>query len=386
MKTKYISNIITAVSVSILLFSCSSERIKEVVPEEVRSRFSVDTRNSDYPVSVGTTYRIMAYNGDKNPNEFKYSKTGTYWLKELPVEGGIAELTPCKLNDNGEYISDSSTDGLDGLNSRYYLVFVSPGIKNNDDGSFSICAKTDRFVASELPEVKRLGTYGHIIMSYKMKEYRALLGFNFYKLNNEAVNEFTISELMIIGAGDTDEKVKLFPASRQVVASAEGAIGITLTPVTGSNETDSKGNPQYYRTDDKDMASIVPAIYTPKNNIAKILNTTGVDNLADSDYLMMRCKLQQSGRDGVAVELPLTLQNPEIKPQNKYIYNIIVSSNYINLSVDIYPDTGNDWENGGSEGSTIGPSNTIPLGTWEIVSTSDGNGWELKRLPEQTIE
>jgi len=92
------------------------------------------------------------------------------------------------------------------------------------------------------------------------------------------------------------------------------------------------------------------------------------------------------------VVLPLTAKAKDcaILPQRNYIYRVVVKSNYISLSVDVFdaPDGNpNDWENirpGENEGTIGGEADTIHLGTWEIVQNGD-DGWELLEIDEQII-
>ncbi len=374
--TRTASHIISIACVSLMTLSCSHGDAPS--PSRETTRFGIDTRAEADAVTPGTTYRIMAY----STGNFQFVKTGTYWLKELPPEGDVAELTPCLLNDEGDHIGDTDKGELDGLASTYNMVFVSPGVRNNDDGSFSICLETDRFVASEIPEAKNLGAYGRVTMNHPMKEYRALIGLNFYKLASDAVDRFEITDLRIGGAGNADEKVKLFPASRQVVASSDGVIPVTLTDESAGNIADSKGNPLLFSTKEADMAAVVPAVYAPRSVVAEIIKTASPNSLPESDYLVLKCTLRQGGRQGIPVELPLTAEMPQIMPQNKYMYHIVVSSNYISLSVTVYDDSLNNWEAGGSDDCIIGAPDTV-LGTWKIVGT--GDDWELQPLPEQII-
>lgn len=368
-----------------LFLCCSQEEPQASEPTVSPVRFGLDTRVEGV-VSQGTTYRIMLYNGAENTNRFKLARTGTYYLKEEVPEDGIAELTACRLNDDGTSPVDDETAGLNGAASTYDVVFVSPGVKNNPDGSFSVNPRTDKFVASKFPESKVIGPYGRVSMTTPMMEYRAMVGIDFYKANNPSVDAFEISDLRLTGAGAADEAVKVFPASRQVEASKEGVLAVELTDRRTESETDAKGNPLYYQTLESNQVAIVPAIYAPKTEVAGILKTTAVGNLRESDYLYMTCILKQGTRDNIPIRLPLTAREEmrQMLPQHTYLFRVIISSNYINLEVDVFDKTGNDWEDGGSEGGTIEtPKYTVTLGTWQIVG--NGDDWELVEVPEQII-
>lgn len=378
-----------------LACSCSRELREEVAPERVR--FGIDTRASDGGLTAGTTYRVMAY----DQTSLNLALTGTYLLESLPGEGEVAELKPCALHDDGSLDAEGEvTDVFTGQNKTYSFVFVSPGVKNNDDGSFDIDMKRlketgCRFVASEQPEIKTIGRYGRIVMKNKMKECRARIGFAFYKSPAAGVGDFRIDDLCISSAGDGTETVQFYPAKRQVkVGSLTSVIPIKLTPSTEKTE-DENGNSLHFTTEEANMAAIVPAIYAPRSKTAEILNTAE-ENLQESEYLLMQCKLIQ-GEEGhereMPVVLPLTVKTKEcaILPQRNYIYRVVVKSNYISLSVDVYDASvgnPNDWENirpGDDEGTIGGEADTIYLGTWEIVQDTDGNGWELNKVDDQII-
>ena len=373
-----------------LACSCSRELREEVAPEQVR--FGIDTRASDTKLTAGTTYRVMAY----NTTTFAFARTGTYLLESLPGDGEVAELKPHALDtDGGLDATGEVTDVFTGQNTTYSFVFISPGVANNPDGSFDIdmgkLKDDSRFVASELPESKRLGPYGLVKMSNKLKECRARIGFDFYKSNAAGVGDFEIKDLCISSAGNGTETVKFYPAKRQVqVGSLTSVIPIELTPST-EKPKDENGNSLHFTTEEANMAAIVPAIYAPRSKTAEILKTEET-NLLESEYLLMQCKLIQGVRE-MPVVLPLTVKAKDcaILPQRNYVYRVVVKSNYISLSVDVYdaPDGNpNDWENirpGEDEGTIGGEDDTIYLGAWEIVQDTDGNGWELQEVDEQII-
>ena len=180
-----------------LLLCCSQEEPLASEQEDAPVRFDIDTRVGE-PVTAGTTYRIMAYHALENTNQFLFVRTGTYYLKEAVPDGGFAELTACRLDDDGTNPVSDATAGLNGLSGTYYLIFVSPGVKNNPDGSFSVNPRTDKFVASKLPESKVIGPYGRVSMTTPMMEYRAMVGIDFYKANNPSVDAFEILSLIHI--------------------------------------------------------------------------------------------------------------------------------------------------------------------------------------------
>lgn len=319
---------------------------------------------------------------------FSFKNSGTYWLETLPEQGKNGELTPCLLDDEGNKLDGTATDLLSGISGSRYVMAVSPGVRNNDDGSFSISI-TDlnnngcRFRISEQAEKKSLGAYGPVVLKSPLKECRATMSFEFYKSSN--VEEFEISEANILGMGSNDEYVKLYPVIRQVkVSDPKASYSIEIVESSPSaDKTDSDGNKLVCASS---PLAIVPAIYAPKQ-VAAGIQKISESYLLEGSYLFLKCKLTYSGHDPINVELPLTMEWPEILPQNNYTYQVLVSSNYINLSVHIFGDS-NDWEPGGTAGGEIGGQEdkiTIDLGRWEIVKDENGNGWELIDIDNQVI-
>lgn len=369
--------------VGALLLSCSQEEpLASGAGGTLRCASVIDTRVGE-PVTAGTTYRIMAYHALENTNQFLFARTGTYYLKEAVPDGGIAELTACRLDDDGTNPVTDATAGLNGLSGTYYLIFVSPGVKNNPDGSFSVNPRTDKFVASKLPESKVIGPYGRISMATPMMEYRTMIGIDFYKADNPSVDAFEISDLKLVGAGAANEAVKVFPGSRQIEASKEGVLAVGLTDRRTESETDAKGNPLYYQTLESDHVAIVPAIYAPKTEVAGILKTTAVGNLRESDYLYMTC-IHEAGHarqypypvasDGAGGDAPDVAAAHLPFPGHHQLQLYQSGGRCIDK-------TGNDWEDGGSEGGTIEtPKYTVTLGTMQIrpVTATTGSWWRSR--------
>lgn len=354
-----------------LLLSCTKDD-SSASPDV---RFSTDT----YGVAAGTTYRIMAYSTVNGNDRYSLLQTGTYYLKEQDDEA----LTACSKNDQGKW-TDDPQGGLNGANGNFYLVFVSPAVDNNDDGSFSFVPSEGEF-RSSTPENKSIGGYGLIRMNNKLLDRRAAIGINFYKLNDPTVDEFEIEELKLDGAGVLGEPIDLFPATRQVnVGEGEDrTIAVTLTE-EDRQKTNAAGDILYYSTAVKDRVLVASAIYAPKDKVAEILDTEYTSHLLESDYIYMDCRLSQGSRRDINIRMPLTSGMKELQPQHTYTFNITVKSNYISVTVDVFDQSSNAWQDGGSDGGTIEkPDFTVKLGTWKIVG--DGEDWELIKVDEQII-
>lgn len=380
---------IAAISMAIFCFiSCSDDHPtrenNELVSFQLNSRADDDSDDL-----TSRTFRIVTY----NPTKYTLDQTGTFIFQNDENNLGEIILTPYPLSDNGDR-DDSSTlsesESIIRKDGEYYLVVVSPGIKCNDDGSFSINLKDlqkddNKLFLSENIESSDFRYYGSVKLKQKLLDYRSKIGFKFCK--SDDADDFYVTDLQIIGAGSMDEAVVLHPQRLQVVTDPESVIDMTLTDIRDNNKTDDEGNKIFYDTGENDLLSIVPGIYAPKDSVYKI---TGIktEYLKDTDYITMKCELQQGDRDPAHIHLNLSQSHPTFKPQNKYIYNIVIRSNYIIMTVDVYDDEKfitNGWEFGGDDSCEISNPDRITLGFWKIVQTED-KGWELIELDEQTIE
>lgn len=359
--------------VGMLLLSCTKDN--SPANQDMSVRFGTDTDG----MAAGTTYRIMAYSTVNGEDRYSLLQTGTYYLKNQDDEA----LTACSRNSQGEW-TDDPQGGLNGANGNFYLVFVSPAVDNNPDGSFSFVPSEGEF-RSSTPESKSIGGYGLIRMNNKLLDRRAAIGINFYKLDDPAVDEFKIEELTLDGAGVLGEPIDLFPATRQVDVGEGGdrSIAITLTE-EDRQKTNAAGDILYYSTAEKDRVFVASAIYAPKDKVAEILDTKYTYHLLESDYIYMNCRLSQGNRSDIDIRMPLTSEVKELQPQHTYAFNITIKSNYTSVTLDVFDQSSNTWQDGGNDGVAIEkPDFTVKLGTWKIVG--DGNDWKLIKVDEQVI-
>lgn len=393
-------NIILAVVMSMAmccLISCTDECSTDVnekhpgLDDNDHMSFYLDSRSEDDIELTNCTFRIVTY----NVNYYTKDQTGTFVFQNEENKLGQVVLTPYPLLDNGDIDDDDKSTLSDSIirkDDAYNVVVVSPGIKCNIDGSFNLQLKdlqdgNQKIYLPENAEKIDFRFYGSIMISQKLLDYRSKIGFRFFK--SDDADDFSVSDLQIIGAGslaDTDT-VKLHPQRHQVITNHESSISLKLTDVRDSQVTDADGNKKYYDTDERNLISIVPGVYAPKDSVYKI---TGIktEYLKDTDYITMKCELKQGERDPAHINLNFSQNQPTFKPQNKYIYNIVIRSNYIIMTVDVYDDqkfVTNGWEFGGNDSCEISNPDRITLGFWKIVQTDD-KGWELVELDEQTIE
>lgn len=360
----------------LLFFSCSKDRPAASGQDDASVRFGIDTRAEG--VRAGTTYRIMFYYGSEDEYMYRPAGSGTYYLKN----DGDEILTPCRIEESGPV--DDNLAGLNGSTGTFYVFCVSPGtIANDDRGAFLVNPRKQEFITSERILAKDVGEY-QLIYINRQVEYRTKIGIDFYQANNDVLGNFEISELEITGAGAEDEEVTIYPATIQVAASTDG-LGLSLTPKQDGKVTDDNGNRLIYKT--VEPVFIAPAIYAPKADVAELLRTNAIDNLCESDYLYMTCRMSQGGREPVDIRMPLTARKDmhRLNPQHIYRFRVIVSSDYIALEVDVFGST-NDWEDGGSDGAWISkPDYTVKLGTWKIAGNGE-NDWELVEIEKQVLK
>lgn len=378
--------ILTGLLCGLLLLSCSNT--PELEPENAPICFGLDTRAAEGTLpSVGTTYRIMLY----TPGQFAFAKkTGTFYLKEVPTQSadGFVELTACDLQDDGTFRQDNPDAGLNGTSGTYDMLYVSPGIKHNDDGSFNINPQEHqkvKFFASVAPTTKNFVAYGRVTSGAAMKECRATVAIDFYKAKSESVQPFSITNLRLIGAGAPNGNVKIYPITRQAIAPKAEELPITFHEAT-SGQTDTNGNPLYFET--STPVDVASGIYASRSEVAQLLKATNIGNIQESDYLYMACDMTTTdNNETFHVLVPLTSDEKmrELLPQHNYRFKVVVYSTYIAFSVNVFNSntTNNDWETGGTEEGTIEtPDYTVQLGTWKIV----GNTWEpIEGIEDQEI-
>lgn len=377
MRTKNrLNTAILCLASSLLCASCGNEELAGGNGTDSQAeRFTIETRADG---ESGTTYRIMAYS-----TAFVYQGTGTYY------DAGGTELVP--YDPSSEGIKDTDC-ALRDLSGTYNVVCVSPVQTFNDDGSFNMTIDTDNFTDyfyATSAQTLSLGS-NEIYAIGTLEDRHAKIAFNFYKVKDgDSTIDFEITEeeINIIGAGAEGETVKYYPCTRQVVGT-ENPITIELTADENKTADATTGNTLFYSA----SAICIPAaIYAPSDGVADRLGASG-SGIKETDYLYLSFTMEQNGRT-IPVRLPLTSSSydeyHELLPHYAYTYNIIVSAQYITLTLNVYnPDTtgGSEWEDGGENSSNIDGDYTtdITLGTWKIAG--DGtDGWSLIEIDNQAI-
>lgn len=388
MRTKKTLRTVCSLAVILALASCSKEQEgggTDVPESRTAIRFSTEAL-AEGAAGAGTTYRIITYSGDANTVKYQLRYTGTYYLKNANDK----ELTDCKVDDNGTYIEDDETAGMNGASGNLLLVAVSPGVKHETNGSFRFIPTTSAF-KSTFPKNKSLGGYGRVKVD-ALKDCRATVAFKFYKNRNAQFNDLQITDLQLSGAGAYGEAVTLYPASRQVAVSDE-SIDFELKDVRNGGEQDSDGNPLYYTAtratnavQEQERVYVAAAIYAPLTETAAYMKETFTNHMyKGGDYLYLTCKLTQDSRKDIPIRLPLMVDTPELEAQHHYTFKILISSDYITAFVEVFDKANDhDWEHGGDEeGEITTPTYTVTLGEWQIVGS--GDDWELVEIDNPSI-
>lgn len=319
--------------------------------------FSLDTK-AIVSAEDNKTFRVMLF----NEQDRSFVQSGTYYKA-----AGETALVACELNA-GAFVKEDASKGINGFSGNANVVLVSPGIMNYNDGSLDYNPDQGGLYVNA-PKVYAIGRYGAITLTDPLYEPKSTISFEFYQ--KEGVRGFSIADdkVMIVGVNAQKEKVRIYPALRQVVmASNSQEREIHLTKIQTPTHP-NENNYLKYNTADANKLHIASGIYAPKDvahNYLKILS--GV-NVKDGDYIYMSCTMTQGTRT-FNLRLPLNAENVEMLPQYHYVYKVLVESDYISVVLDVYDNSSNDWQGGGGGSSNVGTlSNSIKIGEW-----SD-NGW-----------
>ncbi len=350
-----------------LLTACNSDDpLPNGGESPVTPSFAISTRGGTVAADEVTTYRLLCYSlegiylGDTykyNGKEYYYG-TGTYYL---PAGGNT--LIPCTVDADGGFVKDMSLDEEDMNNSpaihgtldNVLVACVRPAVKNND-GTISYNPR-DPFYCSMAEPVNVTG-YGTVKLTEPLLDQRARIVVRIYK-GADALSDFTMpaENIDLMGMGGEDDHVGFNPGNRgiTVYAGSENASRtFDLTEATGGAGTG--GDVLRYFMED----CFVPAADY---------------SIQDSPQLIFTLGIQREGTDN-PVTVPVRITNitnssgsiKEFKPETVYIYNIILSSTYYGLSVDIMDWTEEDLNTGiGTYGTTIN------FGSFSYGE--DGGGW-----------
>lgn len=297
--------LLVAVLVLALLSSCSKD--VKPVPQESVSKFILGTKAD---ATEGTTFRIMAYS-KTGENQYSTAATGTYSLRGKKL-GEVPYLTASLLDTNGVYLNEDPSQALavpfNQKGNEFYIAYVSPGMKHNENGSFTADSSTP-FYCSDI-QATELNNYGVVTMRNELIDRRAKIGFRFYK--DEKDKEIAIDSLEITGAGNT-----YMPATKEVTTVSDSKINIPVVLKPAQSNTDTL---VYECVEIDDMNFILSGIY---------------------DF-GIKFKLSVNGGGFLAVNAPLTKNIAEILPLTRYIFNITVSNTYIHTILEVTPY--NSWE------------------------------------------
>ena len=342
---------------SVVLVSC----MEKDLPDVHEPVFKLETK-AVQNLPANTTYRVVAYHGTGTANlPYLYASSGTY-----RSEDGEEQLVSCKLDQNGNVVSDNAASALNGMNGSYFVVLASPGKAINSDGSFQFTPDNQEDgLKFNRPMLAALGNYGAVTFRNPLYDNRTKISFKIYKNISESVENIAVSGAYVTSVNAENETVSVYPAIRQVkVADPQARRNLSLTDK--GQVKDDTGHLLFYESDQLTVAS---GYYAPKNIISSYLglSASGQSILVESDYVYFCCQLKQGNRDAVSIRIPLNATSPELLPQMEYVYRITISSNYISLALDIYDMDVNQWQDGGEFEEEISrPVDSYSIGTWDI--------------------
>lgn len=369
MKNRLLDILFINIAVAFALCSCSGS--DDVSEEEMgvlkAPRFMTQSINETMLSSSSPlTYRILTYN--YNTRYFDNINTGTYF-------GYPGELMiPTVLDDYG-YSKTFERDErgiLDGVSGNRWIVCISPGKKNNSDGSidFNLSSPTDRIYYSIKSDA--VGQF-KIYELPALTDHRSRLRFNISidPSMTEKISSIEVSNFELIGIGAKDEPVHLYPAQRQIATpkSKRSVVLDSTTPEDAPFTAYTNSEPVY----------IASAIYAPKSIALKKIGVSEANSnyILSSDYLQASFMLSQNGGHSTKVSFVLNKDFPELEPLHEYKFNFSVKSSYIDLTLDIYSYEGKIWHDVDiTDNKAIGDIDEVGThqGTWAVGS------WEYHEL------
>lgn len=365
----YILAIILFVATSACTEKLDLDSIDLTAPGSFVARSPMESSQADPEIH---TYRILTYSEDysfDNPN------TGTY-------QGRIGEIMEPKVLDDYGIVEDSYgidhiSAILDGVSGSRWVLCASPGIKNNDDGSFDFlpAAPDNTFLVSKAvklnlgrPMLYQLGTLvdRRSRLRFKVAIDPQLTG----TIKSIGVSEFTIK-----GVGGEDENIRMFPAQRQILQPHQTRY-IELSDFSDANEGTAfvTTNPVY----------IASAFYAPRNVVASQLKvSTSNSNIRESDYIQVSFKLSQNGGKPTKMTFVINEKIPELEPMHEYTFVFNVKSRFIDLTLDIVSYDGlsphNWYVHDNLWSAPIGEGiSSVTIGSWNI------NNWNDHALDDNT--
>lgn len=371
-----------------LLLSCNTERVcGELEPEyggQQLFRLSTRSGGSDNQLLAGTTLRFFAYNPSQQYNNHLLylndgasAKSCAYYV----ADAASPYVTACTIAMDGTPTAATNVNaGLNGAVGDVRMAITTPAtVEYDNQGYLSYNPDADEgtpgyYRITPLMPLT-LGGYGVITIDEPLREPRARIGVEFYKLNDEEIAPFTIQgsqgeehTISIIGSGAVNEVVKYLPTDSTVHATDDARNCIMQLTEEGAAETLQVPGEQreikYY--------------YTPLANYVYVAAGMYDENILKGSFQL----IQGVGHTNVTASLSQKLL--EIKPQHTYTFKLVVTKTYINFSVDVYDDNSNDWQlpGDGIPIQIIANPETIELG---VIRPESGNQWNTVPLEQVTI-
>ncbi len=346
----------------VLALSC--DRPEGGTADDAPVRFSMETRGA----SGYTTFSIIAYNKSTGADNYGYRTSGTYYWDNDPGHM-LVPGTVEGVEDNGAAIH-----GAFGI---AYISCVSPMTAVNPDGSVPMIPASGKFLCTPVEEANING-YGTVWLRNELIDTRSRLQFRFYKKRAADVMDIDAGAVFVKGVGDDDTAVNFYPATRQARYTSE-TVGrkCDLNQET-SQEPEAADSDKGVLVYTSTPIYVPAAIYAPKDEVEATLGAGG-DAVHNGTYLTLNFLMKQNTsvkEKNVAVTLTATENGvKELYPMCLYVYNVILESVYVSVSVSIYEYSEGyyGWEDVPNDGAVEPIVKDWPVGRWKIGA--DG-GWE----------
>ena len=394
--------IIASIVTMAALSSCAG-KLEDPVREKIIDTVNISLTKApgsldEYDLAPdGSTYSVMLYNTLNGNSLFTYYGTGFYQYRDDHDDSTVDYLHAAKLDASGNYQYDDPEAGLNRVSGSwpFDIAFISPGIKPNSDGSVTFYPNAGdeegRLMGAGVIR-RELGNYTIIKTDSLLFDRRCKIKYRVFLGRELRDNSLKVNSVTLEGAGacEPDTPVKYFPQTRQSVAdtsiyksvySEEFSDGGVIHR-DGGKTLENPLNPELIGLPYCELMNafyIGSGIYAPLSQTAKALNTIVSEDmyLQGLNFLRLTLNIDQGSRTGIKQTLIVNNTFPELSPQHEYIFNVIVSSTYIRVVLDVYDADNNLWQltSGELDKEQIGSYPwSMPLGTWHITDTT--NEWE----------
>lgn len=314
---------------ALISFSCAN---REEFPGEKseKSFFTVSRAEGDLESDAPATYRIITYN---TTYDFDNPNTGTYAAEPGDI------LIPRVLDNLGYIVDDENIDHetamLDNVSGDRYVLCVSPGVINNNDGSFDFQpSKPESTFFATMATKLKLG-HPQLYELGILYDRRSRLNFKIVVDPQIAsvITGIAVSDFEIYGVGAEDERIQFFPAQRQILKPiGKRKVNFVDVVAEGSSGVELKSETPTY---------IASGFYAPREVVLDNLKLSSTNpNVKDADYISVSFNISQNGGKPTRMLFVINERIPELLPMHEYTFVFNVKSRLIDLSLDITSYTG----------------------------------------------